>query len=196
MRKRNEGKDILSVCCFFSLCFSFSFRLFSEAQASKPIRETDYDREEQRWLSREQSPPAGWVGERRQVSPRIRRLQWEMDGLELCWDDPPKGPEDHVQWRAALEEFTWWQIEGRGAQGRSFWEVTKWSRSHTSPKVVGSLPDWLLFIFIIFSSTNSQTPSRGGLQANFPLSSPTLSAFPSAYILSPSWNAHSIHVNH
>lgn len=62
--------------------------------------------------------------------------------------------------------------------------------------MVGSLPDWLLFIFIIFSSTNSQTPSRGGLQADFPLSSPTLSAFPSAYILSPSWNAHSIHVNH
>lgn len=52
MRKRNEGKDIWSVCCFFSLCFSFSFLLFSEAQASKPIKETDYDKEEQRWLKK------------------------------------------------------------------------------------------------------------------------------------------------
>ena len=29
-------------------------------------------------------------------------------------------------------------------------------------KMVGSLPDWLLFIFIIFSSTNSQTPPEEG----------------------------------
>ena len=49
IRERNEGKDIL----FFAsspLFFSFSFTLFSEAQASKAIKETDYDREEQRWL--------------------------------------------------------------------------------------------------------------------------------------------------
>lgn len=50
--KEEWGERYLKCLLLLLSLFFLLFHLFSEAQASKPIKETDYDKEEQRWLKK------------------------------------------------------------------------------------------------------------------------------------------------